>query len=513
MAEAETVVGQLAERASRWPDTPVLFEKKLGCWRVITIGELMARAAALAHGLREQGVREGNTVALLLKDRVEAIACEVAVMALGGCSLHLPLPLPASDISEILALRPPRLAVASSPEEAELVADPSVPAILLPQLAQPRPTQPLRAADHLPPDLPAVASIDLDDGIRIATLTHRALVAGVEASLGAFSYSASDWMVAARSLADPAQKTMTVYPALTCGARLALPESPGTLAAAIREVAPTVLHPTSRFLGEFATQILLRLIDTRGLKRFVARAWERRTGVSFETYGREANQGGFSRLLVGVPVRHQEGMGRLRSLLVSGQPHPPELSYFLASLGLPVTEVACDPAVAGPLAVQARPVVSVETAASGRVVVKGPQAALTEEGWGMTRIALGPGGWSDLARVDEAWQLGLNTLALERKLLGAPLFRSAVATGAPRQVRVQLEIDRHLASRWASQRGLQATTYRSLSALPELLDYASTLTRGVASEMGVEVESVTIPPRSLSEVPGALTSGGFPRRR
>jgi crotonobetaine/carnitine-CoA ligase len=82
---AETIPELLADRAERHPDRAcVLFEDG-----PVTYAGLQSRSTALANGLRALGVEPGDTVAALLRNRVEMLDAWFAAAALGA--VHVPI--------------------------------------------------------------------------------------------------------------------------------------------------------------------------------------------------------------------------------------------------------------------------------------------------------------------------------------------------------------------------------------------------------------------------------------
>ena len=75
--------GTLVERAAeRWPDRPAV---KCGA-RTLTYSELNARAARWAAVLAGRGIAKGDTVAVLVENRIELLICLAAVAKLGAIS-------------------------------------------------------------------------------------------------------------------------------------------------------------------------------------------------------------------------------------------------------------------------------------------------------------------------------------------------------------------------------------------------------------------------------------------
>jgi long-chain acyl-CoA synthetase len=77
---AQNLAKAFHQTVERIPDDPAL----VSGGEVTTWSELRDRVARIAGGLRELGVGKGDTVALMMNNRPEFVACDLAVVSLGG---------------------------------------------------------------------------------------------------------------------------------------------------------------------------------------------------------------------------------------------------------------------------------------------------------------------------------------------------------------------------------------------------------------------------------------------
>jgi fatty-acyl-CoA synthase len=93
--------------ALRTPDRPAIHDER----GTITFRELAAQTNALAHGLRELGVREGDAIAILCRDHRGLIESSVAASKLGATLLLLNTSFAGRQIAEICASENPRVLI------------------------------------------------------------------------------------------------------------------------------------------------------------------------------------------------------------------------------------------------------------------------------------------------------------------------------------------------------------------------------------------------------------------
>jgi long-subunit acyl-CoA synthetase (AMP-forming) len=95
-----TVVGGFLRTVQEYPD--VVAVRTVDGASSLTWMQVRQRVASLAAGLQRLGVRHGDTVALMLKNRPEFLVADVAVMCLGAAPFSIYATLPVGQIVEVL---------------------------------------------------------------------------------------------------------------------------------------------------------------------------------------------------------------------------------------------------------------------------------------------------------------------------------------------------------------------------------------------------------------------------
>ena len=83
----DTFPKALMHNARTWPNDIAMREKEFGIWNSFTWADYLERVKLLALGMLALGVKRGDVVAILGKNRPECVWGEVATHALGGLSL------------------------------------------------------------------------------------------------------------------------------------------------------------------------------------------------------------------------------------------------------------------------------------------------------------------------------------------------------------------------------------------------------------------------------------------
>ncbi len=88
----------LSVAASRWPDRLAL----IGDWGQMTFGELEARAARVAAGLKRLGVRAGDRVGYMMNNHPEVVVAYFAILRLGAVAVAVNVMLRPSELAYLL---------------------------------------------------------------------------------------------------------------------------------------------------------------------------------------------------------------------------------------------------------------------------------------------------------------------------------------------------------------------------------------------------------------------------
>lgn len=87
VSKFDTFPKLLCENARRWPNEVAMREKEFGIWNLFTWSDCLNEVRRLALGLAAIGVRRGDVVAILGKNRPEWVWSELAAHAVGALSM------------------------------------------------------------------------------------------------------------------------------------------------------------------------------------------------------------------------------------------------------------------------------------------------------------------------------------------------------------------------------------------------------------------------------------------
>jgi len=546
---AHTVIGRFLELAVEEPDAPTVMEKRRGRWGTWSRQALAQRVSDLADALEGLALPAGSLVLIAAEDRVDWIVLDLAAQAVGLRVCAVPDDLGDAALRRAIEVTDPALIAVTG----QVAGDQMLEAIdavggahrrlldIGPPNNQPVHDPRVRKLADLLPDTPGerfgglserVAALDAvavavvalgtaaEAGGDPVQLDHASLLAGAEAVIGGVGLDASDLALSFRPLADPTDRTTTLYAALLSGSRLALPESRGAAQSAMYEIAPTYVHVTRRWLDQIAFAVWGRLTNSRGVKGLLGRHWTGKLGRG------ESLHGIVTKYAVRFPVIEKLGLHRAKAIVVSGSSPGHDERGFVASLGLPVRPAyalseaggivtlaeslrgevgACGPALPGVelhLDDDGQVVVS-GALITGSELVTGDHGRVTDEGL----VLLGRRG--DVLRLSDG--VALEGLPVEIALRSSLFIREAVVTpdAASGVLTVTVELIRESVERWALRRDLTFATFRALAAMPEVVE----MVRGEVVErlegLGITAEvDVRVLDLSLEELPGALTASG-----
>jgi long-chain acyl-CoA synthetase len=355
-----------------------------------------------------------------------------------------------------------------------------------------------------------------------AILTHRNFV------YGAYAYMVARQMVDKKfesvcylPLCHVAERTYSTVQHLISGGCVNFAESIDTVATNIREIAPTFFLGVPRIWEKLQQGFEFRMKDSGRLQRWLYRQGMKRGRVLSD---RRAKHGRLVSpidrlefamwyvLLFRNMQRHM-GLNRSHTRMCGGASVSPETLRFFDVIGLPVgqgyglTEAgglcfvqvpgrpyipgSCGPAMEG---------VDWKMLEDGEIIVrsagvfkgylfddKGTSDILSPDGWLATGDIVEKRGQDELAVVDRKKAIiitsGGKNIApseIENALKDSPFVREAIVVGEGKNFLgglIQIEFDS--VGRWAGERDLQYTTYKSLTQMAEVVE----LIQGVVNEV------------------------------
>lgn len=344
-----------------------------------------------------------------------------------------------------------------------------------------------------------------------AMLTHRNFV------YGAYAYMAARGMVGKHyeavcylPLCHVAERTYSTVQHLLSGGCVNFAESVDTVSSNIREIAPTFFLGVPRIWEKLQQGFEFRMKDSGRVQRAVYRRALQRGRVLSD---RRAEHGRLVRwrdrlefaawyALVFRNMQRHMGLNRTHTRMCGGASVSPETLKFFDIIGLPVgqgyglTEAgglcfvqlpgrpfiagSCGPAMAG---------VEWKLGDDGEILVRSPgvfsgylfdeqgtRDILSADGWLSTGDIVELRGSDEIAVVDRKKAIiitsGGKNIApseIENALKDSPYVREAIVVGEGRKFLGGLiQIDFDSVGRWAAERELAYTTFKSLTQLPEV---------------------------------------------
>lgn len=543
-----TLPGLLRYWAKTRPEALALREKDLGVWNRVSFKQYYEHVTDFALGLDSLGFGASGFLAVASEDTPEWLYADLAAQALGGACIGVYPTNPWPELKYILAHSGASIVVCGDQEQTDKVLDaladgdglPALKHIVCvdmkgmraykhPMLRSYAEVAALGRARRLAGDDLIDRSIDAlrpDDVAVIvytsgttgmpkgAMLSHRGLIASARRLTERHKITERNWSVVAYlPLCHIAERQLSTIMQLINGTVASFAESVDTVLRDLREVAPKGFLGIPRIWEKLQNSIVVRLLDTRPLPRWVA---ERSIEIGKRIADRRlANSGAFVSLsdrivyalLWLVCFRSlQKWLGLNRAsgrLFCGGAPISPEVLRFFWGIGLEIYQIfgmtetsgvthsqyygstvhgSCGPAVDG---------VEQRFAQDGELLVRSDSVfvgylhneqatreAITEDGWLHTGDIGELASDGSLFITDRKKDIlitsgGKNVTPslIENRLKDSPYIREAILIGDGRHfLSALIQIDYETVGKWAQSRAVPYTNYKSLAARGEVYE-------------------------------------------
>ena len=529
------------------PDSPAIWEKKLGIWHELSWGQLAEEVRIVASGLLLEGVKRGDYVGLLGENRPHLFSAMAAVQWIGGVvvplftdtkALELVSPIQNANIAfvfaenqeqvdKLLSLMPqcPSLRRVCFDDElgmrhykqSQLLSYEALVAKGRVHFAEVSTQLDSELARGSGKDPAALFFTSGTTGSALgAVQTHEALIDRVQSVIKSEGISSNDTSLAYLPPAWLAQHVFAYVIPMVSGSCVCCPESSETMLYDMREIGPTIFLAPPRVLEALLTQVSIRINNTGGIKRNIydaCMAVAKRVGTQSAS-GEPVSvmdrmKYSLGNMVIYGPLRDVLGMGRVRKAYCLGESIGPDLLLFYRSLGINLKQVygsaemglfatiqTRDPGISNSLGKPA-PGLELRLSPEGEVFFRGPNQFLGyHQDTESTRLRIA----ADVGWVNEQGELHLvgrkqdigslsnggdfAPKAIENKLKFSIYINEAVLIGNDRDaVCALVDIDADAAGNWADKQGLAYTGFGDLVALDEV----SRLIGEVISETNAEL--------------------------
>ena len=368
----QSVPALLHRNAQQFGTAPAYREKEYGIWQSWTWAETEQEVEALALGLLNFGVAEGDFIAIIGRNRPYLYWAMIAAEMVGAIPVPLYQDANAEEMAYVLDHCGARFVIAGDQEQVDKVIE------IQDQLHQfehmiyldPRgmrkydhtrlhdyrhvQEQGHAARDELRPEMERrVATLNYDSTCVMlytsgttgkpkgVVLSNRNIIEAAKSSSEFDGLRAGDEVLAYLPMAWVGDFIFSIGQAYWTGFCVNCPESPETLTTDLREIGPSYYFAPPRVFEGLLTQVMIRMEDASRIKRgmfnyFMAHA--KRVGpdildgkpVGFMdrvTYG-------LGNLMVYGPLKDSLGFGKVRVGYTAGEAIGPEIFDFYRSLGI-----------------------------------------------------------------------------------------------------------------------------------------------------------------------------------
>jgi long-chain acyl-CoA synthetase len=367
--EAGSLCGLFLERVARTPDAVahLQYDQRAQTWIETTWRDAARAVARWQAALTREGLSPGDRVALMMRNRREWVAFDLAALGLGLVTVPLYPDDRAEAVRHILEDAGVRLLLLETAEQRGALSaiGPTLATLKRLLVLEPGDTLPpegTRAvsewldevqtpADHRPVDRvdnpDALASIVYTSGTtghpKGAMLSHRNILWNAEASLKLIPARPDDRFLSFLPLSHTLERTGGYILPIMAGCSVAFARSIPQLAEDLLQIQPTVMIAVPRIFERVHARLRERLDGESPLKR---RLFEQAVSIGWAHFEQDQGRGPWHpRLLaaplldrlVGAKIRARFG-GRLRVAVCGGAPLSSEIARVFIALGVPLVQ-------------------------------------------------------------------------------------------------------------------------------------------------------------------------------
>ncbi len=420
------VTSRFLDTVAQRGDEPALRWRRDGEWAEMTWREYASRAAAVAMALRDLGVRPGDRIGMLLRNRPEFHVLDLGALFAGAVPVSFYNTSPPERLAYLAGHCGAAVAVVDDRSALErfdsvrdripslrhlvVVDDPPDGVVAFSRLLAAPPAD-LEAATAAirPSDLATVIYTSGTTGPpKGAMITHANAAAAVDGLVAALGHHVTGWeMISALPMAHVAERVASHYLHVAEGTLVTTCPDVGLLPKYLPDVRPRAFFAVPR-LWEKASALVRALaeLDPAGKASFAAAlALGAEVAKAADTSGAEVVERRAAADRVLAPVRALIGVDRCEVAVSTAAPISPDVLEFFSALGVPISELYGLSEATGPVTWDPRhpmagdvglplPGLEVRIADDGEILARGPTVfpgylddpaatarALDEQGW------------------------------------------------------------------------------------------------------------------------------------
>jgi long-chain acyl-CoA synthetase len=377
--ELDTLPKLLLHNAANWPNDVAMREKEFGIWNVFTWAACRDQVRLVALGLLSLGVRRGEVVAVIGRNRPNWVWSELAAQAIGCMTLGIYEDVLAAEAGYLLDYSRAAAVLCEDEEQVDkmlelgaagrhlrhiLYHDPrgmrkyDDPRLVswerLLELGRERlSAEPGRfEAEIAAGKGEDVAVLCTTSGTtaqpKLAMLQAKPFLGHIASYLRADPREATDEYVSILPLPWIMEQVYVLAMPLLCRIRVSFPESAETAMRDLREIGPTHVLLAPRVWEQTAADMRARVMDAGALTRRLF-AWAVRAGTEAV---QERRRHRLADLLVFSALRDRLGFSRLKSAATGGAALGPDTFRFFLAMGVPLKQLYGQTEAAGAYTLQ-----------------------------------------------------------------------------------------------------------------------------------------------------------------
>lgn len=377
--DLDTFPKLLLHNAANWPTDVAMREKDLGIWNVHTWSDCREQVRRIALGLKHLGLRRGEVVAIIGRNRPNWVWSELAAHALGGMTLGIYEDVLAAEAGYLIEYAGAGIVICEDEEQVDKMLELGPAGRSLRHIVyhddrgmrkydDPRLVswqRLLELGDSFARLDPGCFEAEIakgkgsDVGVlcttsgttahpKLAMLQFKPFLAHISAYLRADPREPTDEYVSILPLPWIMEQVYVVVMPLLCRIRINFPESPETAMRDMREIGPTHLLLAPRVWEQTAADVRARIMDAGRLTRAIFHWGVERATAAVERGKRSR----LADLVLMGALRDRLGFARVRSAATGGSALGPDTFRFFLAMGVPLKQLYGQTEAAGAYTLQ-----------------------------------------------------------------------------------------------------------------------------------------------------------------